>query len=173
MWPFLLGAAPFTALGSSIKIKPSVYFALVGVALVIAGVRLLWPTKPVGPEDATEPKPPVGLTVGAGIGVLSGLVGVGGGIFLSPVLMLCRWADAKKAAATSAAFIVSNSLIGLVVRQPNLSKLPSVTPWLIVAGVTGSILGSYLGTQKVSLVWLQRALGALLLLASIKLFMGH
>lgn len=171
-WPFLLGAAPLVLVGSKVKLSEQAYFTLVGVVLVWAGLRLILARETPKSEDFEDPpKPIVGAGVGTGIGLLSGLVGVGGGIFLSPVVVLARWADAKRTSATSALFIVSNSALGLAVRAGEGLSLPPNAPVICVAGVTGALAGSYFGSRKIPTPWLRRLLGAVLLTAAVKLLM--
>ncbi|MGH9861895.1 MAG: TSUP family transporter, partial [Candidatus Acidiferrales bacterium] len=111
----------------------------------------------------------VTLPVGAGIGFLSGIIGVGGGIFLSPLIILMKWADAKRTAAVSAAFIWINSAAGL---YGQLLRKPvdwSALLWLVAAAFAGGLVGSYLGAQRFRSLWLRRILAVVLLLATLKL----
>jgi uncharacterized membrane protein YfcA len=171
-WPFLLGAAPMAFLGASVKLSERVYFVLVGVVVLWAGIRLL-----IARVDSTEvdrDRPPatiVGIAVGAAVGLLSGLVGVGGGIFLSPILVLAGWADAKRTSATSAIFIVSNSAIGLLARARTGIELPPNFIWLATGGALGALLGSWIGAKRLPVPWLRRLLGAVLLVAAVKLIL--
>ena len=110
------------------------------------------------------------MMIGALVGILSGVVGVGGGIFLSPILILCRWADPKKTAATSAFFILVNSASGLFGRFLRGSfQLPSGLSAMILAAFLGGILGSRLGARTFSSPWLRRILAFVLFLAVFKL----
>lgn len=167
-WPFLVGSVPLAFLGSTIVLQPKIYYWLVGVTLVLAAIRLLF-VRPSDEQDPVEAGVPVRIGVGAGIGLLSGMVGVGGGIFLSPVIILARWANAKTTSATSAVFIVANSIVGLVGRAGQGASLPSGAGWLILAGFGGALAGSYLGAFSVPNKSLQRALGLVLLFAAVKL----
>ncbi|MEQ1821362.1 MAG: sulfite exporter TauE/SafE family protein [Fimbriimonadaceae bacterium] len=171
-WPLLLGAAPFAYLGSRLVIHEKVYFVLVGLVVAWAGLRLLLAgANQTGEERDAPPPIPVGIATGAGIGLLSGVVGIGGGIFLSPILVLTKWADAKRASATSAIFIVSNSAIGLGVRAGAGISLPPNIPWLIVGGAIGAIFGAWIGAKLMPVTWLRRFLGAVLLVAAVNLLL--
>jgi len=106
-----------------------------------------------------------------GIGLLSGVVGVGGGIFLSPLMMLLRWADAKQTAAASAGFIVANSAAGLIGRfVAGRCAMGSLVP-LVVAAFAGGVVGSRLGANHFSGWWLRRLLAVVLVVAAGKLAM--
>jgi len=168
-WPFLLGSVPFALLGGSLKLSEKVYAAVLALALALAALRLLWQPKVEKEVEFLPPPVAGGVALGSGIGLLSGLVGVGGGVFLSPVIVLARWADTKQTSAVAAIFIVANSIAGLVVR-PWSSVLKSFELWpLIVAGIVGAIGGSILGANIVPNPWLRRTLSAVLLVAVIKL----
>lgn len=171
-WPFLAGSAPLAFLGSSLSLSAPAYYRLVGLALFVSGLRLFWIQSAL--QEATEPKPAataLRVGVGAGIGLLSGLVGVGGGIFLSPVLLLARWATAKRTSAVSAIFIVANSLAGLAGRLQSGATIRSETWLLVVAGFTGALAGSYFGAFTIGNRALQRALACVLTFAAAKLML--
>ncbi len=171
-WPFLLGAAPFAFIGSKLHLSDRVYFILVGAVVLWAGLRLLLANTDAAIADVDQPPSRgMGLAVGSGIGMLSGMVGVGGGIFLSPIVVLSKWADAKRAAAASAIFIVSNSAIGLAARSSEGLALPPNFVGLIGGGAAGAILGSWIGARRMPVPWLRRLLGAVLLIAALKLLL--
>ncbi|MBX3117456.1 MAG: sulfite exporter TauE/SafE family protein [Fimbriimonadaceae bacterium] len=168
-WPFLIGSLPLAFVGSIIKLTDTAYFTLVGLTLLIAGVRLLFIRKH---DDGLPTRPssvPVGIAAGAGIGLLSGMVGVGGGIFLSPILVLHRWATAKETSASSAIFIVANSAIGLAGRISQGATLPNQIWVFAFAGLCGSLVGSYVGAFAIPNTTLRRALACVLIFAAVKL----
>jgi uncharacterized membrane protein YfcA len=169
-WPFVLLASPFAFLGGVIHVPDSILRILLGIALATAATRLWLPLREVaGKPVQTSPKLPVALSSGAAIGLVSGMIGIGGGIFLSPLLILRRWADPKQAAASSAFFIVLNSIAGLsgkFTQGATLSDLP--LPFLISA-IGGGLLGSSLAAKVLPMMTLRRVLAAVLLLASVKL----
>ena len=172
-WPFLLGAAPMAFLGSQWKLSDQVYFVLVGAVVLWAGARLMF-SKISTKDESHEycPSKLIGVLIGSGIGLISGLVGIGGGIFLSPIIVLSKWAGPKRAAASSGIFIVSNSAIGLVARMREGLALPSNFVILVAFGATGATLGSWIGAQRLPNPWLRRLLGAVLLMASAKLIVS-
>lgn len=169
-WPFLVGSVPLAFVGARLPVADMAYFWLVGGVLLVAGVRLFWAAPGA---VATEPSQVPGVAVrvgsGAAIGLLSGLVGVGGGIFLSPVLLLMRWATAKQTAAASAIFIVANSIAGLAGRWQTGGQIHSGTLILVAAGFAGALAGSAIGAFAIGQRALQRGLAVVLVFAAVKL----
>jgi uncharacterized protein len=167
-WPFALGAVPLAYFGGAAKLDGGWYKPLVGVSLLFAAVRLLQGKL----TDVEAPAlPPIWLRVlmGAGIGFLAGLTGTGGGIFLTPLLLLMGWAKAKEAAGTSVAFILVNSLAGLAGKPSSLAHLPA-NLWLWgFAAVAGGSLGAALGSKRLPPPSLRRLLALVLLIAAVKL----
>ena len=169
-WPFLAGSVPLAFVGSRLHLTEPAYYWLVGGVLLLSGVRLFW--IPSTADGAGAPAlPGIGVRVGTGasIGLLSGMVGVGGGIFLSPVLLLARWATAKQTSAVSAIFIVANSVAGLVGRLQQGGVIHPQTLWLVAAGFAGALAGSYVGAFAIGQRALQRALAGVLVFAAAKL----
>lgn len=167
-WPLLLGSVPFAFLGGRLKFENQVQdLVLAAVLLYAAGVLIL--SVPAKDGESQPPVRPILVGSGAGIGFLSGLVGVGGGIFLSPLMILNRWAQPHKVAAVSAGFIFANSLAGLSARPFDLLQ-ESMSLWpLITVGILGAVVGSFFGAHRVSSLALRRGLGLVLLLAVAKL----
>lgn len=166
---FVVAAAPAAFVAGSIPISDSFYRPLVGVLLWIAAIRLFWnPAAMAG----REPKPPrlvVALPVGAGLGVLAGLTGTGGGIFLSPLILLLGWEDARRTSGVAAAFILINSAAGLAGNYASLGHLPSGLPVLAGAVAVGAIIGSWLGSRRLDKRRVLQGLGLVLLIAGAKL----
>jgi uncharacterized membrane protein YfcA len=124
-----------------------------------------------GDDDVKQPPIVLALAIGAIIGLLSGLVGVGGGIFLTPVLLLAKWSETKTAAGVSAMFILVNSMAGLAGNLGQAANLPA-NVWLwIAAAVAGGLLGSTLGSKRFNSLTLRRVLAIVLLFAGIKLIL--
>jgi uncharacterized membrane protein YfcA len=169
--PFILTSIPAAFLGGSLQVSEKTFSVILGWTLLVAALRFLVFTKPItGKQDFTPGLLfGVGLPVGLALGFLAGLIGIGGGIFLSPLLLLMGWADAKKTAAVSAGFILLNSLSGLIA---HLIRTAPDWPLLSVLAITvlvGGWIGSYRGAYKLQPVTLQRLLGVVLLIASAKL----
>ncbi len=169
-WPFLVTSVPAAFIGGAVRLPPKGYFLLLAGVLLFAAFRLIIdiPAK----RDEALARPPrlaVALPVGAGIGAVSGIVGVGGGIFLSPLILLKAWAGAKRTAAVSALFILVNSLAGLSGRlYTGTFVVRELVPFL-VAAFLGGIVGSRLGATRFSSLTLRRLLGVVLTIASVKL----
>lgn len=167
-WPLLLGSIPFAFLGGRLKFENGTQdLMLAAVLLYAAGVLVF--IIPAKDGESQPPDRPILVGAGVGVGFLSGLVGVGGGIFLSPLMILNRWAQPHKVAALSAGFIFANSAAGLAARPVKLLQHSLVFWPLIVVGILGAIAGSYIGVRRASSLGLRRALGLVLLLAVLKL----
>ncbi|BBD97268.1 sulfite exporter TauE/SafE family protein [Sphingobium amiense] len=168
-WPFIAGAVPLAFLGGSIHLPGEAYRPLVGGVLLLAGVRLLWP-RPLA-KQAEIGRPPVwaALASGAGVGLLSGLTGTGGGIFLSPILLFFGWALPRQASATAAVFILCNSVAGLAGNLSSVGRLPAELPYYIAAVAVGAVIGTSLGVRRLPAGRLLQLLGVVLLIAGGKL----
>ena len=166
--PFAAASIPLAFIGGTITLPANVYKGILGAVLIFAAVRLAWKFGGGVPETR-EPNVWIALAVGAVIGLLSGLVGVGGGIFLTPVLLLMNWSEAKTAAGISAMFILVNSVAGLLGNHEQARQLaPDVWLW-IAAAAAGGIFGSMLGAKRFDSLTLRRVLAAVLLIAGAKL----
>ena len=166
---FVATAAPAAFVGGAIAVPPEVYRPLVGALLWAAAVRLFWQPARLA---AREPQPPalaVALPVGAGLGLLAGLTGTGGGIFLSPLIILFGWADARKTSGIAAGFIFLNSAAGLAGNFASVQTLPAELPWLAGAVALGALAGTWLGSARLPKPRLLQGLGVVLLIAGAKL----
>jgi len=166
--PFIITSLPFAFLGGMMEINPKIYKIILGLFLLVAVARMFFSPKYF--DGTTKPvNQPIALGIGAVLGLLSGLIGIGGGIILSPILILLRWADLKQTAAASAAFILLNSVSGLLGQSTgNLNLAPQSAIMLGVA-ILGGIAGSYLGSTKATSKILLMVLSSVLVFASIKL----
>ena len=168
-WPFALASIPFAFIGGMIHLPTQIYKIVLGVVLMLAALRLAWRLVPT--DNIKEPQLWIALAIGAVIGLLSGLVGVGGGIFLTPVLLFMNWSETKTAAGVSAMFILVNSMSGLAGNYAQVSVLPSNVWIWIGAAVVGGLLGSTLGAKRFDSLTLRRVLAVVLLFAGVKLIM--
>jgi uncharacterized protein len=167
--PFLLFSIPLSFLGARIDIDPRIYRIILGIFLLLAIIRMLVTVKNSG--NIRLVNVPVALMTGAVMGFFSGLIGIGGGIILSPVLLLFKWATVKETAAASALFILMNSSAGIIGLASRGGLQPMNEIYLLIAlGIAGSLTGSFLGRNKLSSVKLTYLLASVLLFASIKLF---
>jgi hypothetical protein len=169
LWPFLAGSLPCAAVGGALSLPRSSYYVAVGLVLIASALLLLWRSSSLSlatEERAVNVKPMPALLIGAAIGLVSGLTGIGGGIFLSPVLLALNWAGPRSAAGISAPFNLANSLIALGAGTFSAYSLPDELPVFAVCGIAGAFVGAWAGLDKLN----QKTL--LLLLALVVGFAG-
>lgn len=168
-WPFIVLAIPASFLAGGVQLPKQVINPVIAVVLLFSAVRLFVRTG--DPEQVTPPKIPVALGLGGLIGFLAGLTGTGGGVFLTPLLLFCGWAQTRTAAATSVVFILVNSISGLIGHLVKGGTIPSfawtLAPIVIVLGT----LGSYLGSRKLPVRAIHVLLAAVLISAGVKLLL--
>ncbi len=165
--PFAAASVPMAFIGVKIPLSPTAYKIILGITLILAAVRLAINLK--AEREPSAPKIWICLVIGAILGLVSGLVGVGGGIFLTPILLLMNWAETKKAAGISALFILVNSVAGLLGNRTQVLELPT-TVWIwITAAIIGGIIGATLGSYRFNSLTLRRVLAFGLLIAGVKL----
>lgn len=167
-WPFALGSIPAAYIGGAWKLTDTTYRTIVGIALLIAAIRMFAESK----DDAVRRAPPfaAALLLGAGIGLLSGLTGVGGGIFLSPILLMLHWTTMRESAALAAAFILVNSIAGLAGYASSPHAVWPEARWIFVlVALAGGLVGSELATRRLAPALLKRLLGVVLIVAAWKM----
>ena len=167
--PLAIGSIPMAFLGGSIALPGAVYRPLVAIVLLAGAWRLGTATVPADDDESGGVPVMAGIAAGAGIGLLAGLTGTGGGIFLTPLLVLAAWTGTRDAAGLSGAFILVNSVAGLVGLLTGGFSLPEAIPFWVVAVVAGGLIGSWLGAARFSILNLRRALAGVLVLAAAKL----
>ena len=166
-WPFALGSIPAAFVGARIPLTDSTYKQILGACLFIAVIRMLLSLK----ETSTRSLPTaIGIGTGAIIGLLSGMIGIGGGIILSPLLLLFRWASLKEAAAVSALFIFVNSVAGLAGLKTWIPLDQSQMVFWLAASLVGGFLGARWGASIASNQKVKWILALVLLIASVKLW---
>lgn len=166
-WPLALTSIPAAFLGGRMQSSEPVFKIILALALTCGALRLILRPK----QDEAEvrvPHPAVIIGLGAMIGFLSGLIGIGGGIFLTPLLIFFHWSSSKTAAAISAAFIFANSLSGLGGFITSGGNLPTQITFLLPAVIAGGWIGSFWGSRHARIPTLQRTLAAVLLVAAAK-----
>lgn len=168
-WPFAFGSIPFAFVGGLLTLPANFYRYVVGAALIVAAIRLLIEARDQPARSA--PPPMLAVSVGAVLGFVSGLTGVGGGIFLSPLLLFLRWADMRHTAALSATFILLNSISGLAGHLAGGADIPSGLPWMVFAALAGGVVGAELAARRLAPVKLRRLLGVVLGIAAMKMFL--
>ena len=166
-WPFAILAVPFAFLGGHLALPTHVFKILLGLVLIYSAIRLLMKSKQV---IAVKEVPKLqAVAAGGGIGLLSGLTGTGGGIFLTPLLIFMGWADAKKAAAVSALFVLLNSISGLAGNIAATKSLPPYIFSMLIAVALGGSLGAYVGSRRIQSPAIKKLLAIVLLIAGLKL----
>jgi uncharacterized membrane protein YfcA len=171
--PFVIASAPAAFLSAQVRLPRESYAMLLGLVLLVAAIGVFRHASRAEIEDARSAGRNVpwlpALLVGAAIGVLSGLTGTGGAIFLTPLLLLAGWMPTREASGTSVAFVWINSLTGLAGLLHSGQSLPSQLPiWLAVVAV-GALIGTQMGLQWLPVRGLRRMLGVVLLIAAAKL----
>jgi uncharacterized protein len=172
LWPLLIGSMPMAFLGGAIPLPGQYYRPLVGAVLIFSATRLLWPKDFAAIVDWRNPPVLVGVAVGAIIGLLAGLTGTGGGIFLSPLLIFLAWSSTRDSVGIAAAFILCNSAAGLAGNVAAVRSLPAELPLYAGAVIAGGLAGTTLG-MKLPVHLILKALGVVLLVAGGKLFISY
>jgi len=168
-WPFALASVPFAYAGGLFNLPGIYYKPVIGVVLIYAAYRFL---KDAGSVDYEIKSPliPVVVLSGACLGFFSGLMGVGGGIFLSPLLIFLQWEEVKKVSGIVAAFILVNSIAGLLgFISSKTPQLPEGLPIWAIAAVIGGYIGAEYGSKRLASPMIKRILSLVLLVAGIKM----
>lgn len=166
-WPFAILSIPFAFIGGYLNLPTHIFKILVGIVLLLSAVKFL--TDPKEKPDPRAPSKPISYGVGAGLGLLAGFTGTGGGIFLTPLVILMGWARTKTASAVSALFILVNSVSGLAGNLSATKYFPTFA-WSFVAIVlVCGTAGSYFGSRKFPPVIIKRLLAVVLTIAGLKL----
>jgi len=168
LWPFLIGALPFAMIGGAVQLPGRFYRPLVGTILIVAGVRFFWPKESTTNQELRDPPIAAGIVLGVLVGLLSGLTGTGGGIFLSPILLFAGWSDTRTASGVAAVFILCNSIAGLLGNVGIVKALPADLPIYAAAVLLGAMIGTTLGI-RFAVPAILKALGAVLIIAGAKL----
>lgn len=171
--PFLVGSVPLAFIGGTLPISGALYKQLIGVVLIIAAVQLARTARRAQQVETGHAAPNVpaipAVIVGGAIGLLSGLTGTGGGIFLSPVVLISGWAETRMASGMAAGFILANSIAGLLGNVARLAALPPALPLWLVVVVLGAIIGTEIGSRRGRIVQLRSLLSVVLVIAGLKL----
>ena len=190
--PFALSSVPMAFVGGGLTLPPQIFKPLIGLVLLFAAFRLVVPVRartaaaPNDPHalaadpqtstaqfisDPTAPHWITGLAIGAALGLLSGMVGVGGGIFLSPLLVFMNWGRLREISGISALFILVNSAAGLAAKPTSLLLLPPALALYALAAVAGGWLGAGYGSLQLGNTGIRRVLAAAILIAGVKMLL--
>jgi uncharacterized membrane protein YfcA len=168
-WPFALLSVPFAFIGGYLDLPTQIFKILVGIVLLLSAFQFL-----VRPPAESEPRQPprlVAMSAGSLLGLLSGLTGTGGGIFLTPLLIFMHWGRTKTAAAVSAPFILLNSASGLAGNFSATKSFPAFAWALVIAVIVGGSIGSWFGSRHLPHLVIKRLLAIVLTIAGFKLIL--
>lgn len=179
-WPFAIAAVPAAYLGGTLELSAAILKPAIGVVLLLSAARMAfvawsaWRSPHASQAAPATRNPPAALAIGSGgiLGLIAGLTGTGGGVFLSPLILMCRWATTKQTAAVAALFILCNSIAGLggIATQ---GWRPA--PWLMILAIfaaVGGFIGASYGSRHASPRALNGLLAAVLVIAGSKLVMS-
>lgn len=171
-WPLALVAIPMAFIGGGLQLPAQAFRVVAGVFLLASAVLMAWRAW-VRPQEV-EPRPMPRWTaavIGLPIGLFSGIIGVGGGIFLSPILIAGRWAALRHVSGIAALFILVNSIAGLIGQYSTGLVLEPFLPWWLLAVVAGGLVGSYFGVSRFGARAILTALFLVLLTAGLKMLL--
>jgi uncharacterized membrane protein YfcA len=166
--PLAIASVPMSFLGGMMTVDAVLYKKLLGLLLLVPVIRFLF-FRNIPVEQLRPSKPLPSLAIGGGIGFLSGMIGIGGGILLSPVLLLLKWTDQKQTAAISALFIFVNSMAGLAGQMTKGVPFHLDMAGYVAVAFTGGLAGAWLGSKKFNQEVLRILLALVLMLAAWKL----
>jgi uncharacterized protein len=166
--PLVVGSVPAAFIGGSVELPGEIYRPLVAAVLLVGAWRLATAGATDRPDAGGVPWP-AGVASGTAIGLLAGLTGTGGGIFLTPLLVLSGWTRTRDAAGLSGAFILVNSASGLAGLAMGGFAIPAAIPLWMAAVAVGGLIGAWIGAHRFSILNLRRALALVLVLAAAKL----
>lgn len=172
-YPFGVLGFPFSLIGGSINLPPHLYYRAIAVILLVAAIQLIRSAgAPAKDREANEPPFLRALATGASIGLLSGMTGTGGGIFLAPVILAMNWVEPRRAAAVSAAYNLLNSSAAFAGAYSTIHALPPALPlWLAAAGL-GGLIGATIGSRYLPDMALRLLLAGVLVLAAAKFLLS-
>ncbi len=168
--PLCIGATPMAFLGGHLQLPTNLFKTMLGLILIFAGLGFFFKPRFRANMQIVRPKVTLLFIIGAIIGFISGLTGTGGGIFLSPLVLAFGWTAVRSASGTAAVFIFLNSVSGLLGNISSISKIPNTIPLFALAVLIGAIIGTQLGIKNFSNTAIKRAVGAVLIIAGLKLF---
>ncbi len=169
--PFIITSIPAAFIGGMVHIPGVYYKPLIGIVLLLSAFQLLRTARKSKQQDSLVHRPPLSaaLATGLALGLLAGLSGTGGGIFLSPLLLFMGWAPTRKVSGISASFILVNSVSGLFGNMSSVQSLPHALPLWAATALAGGVLGTHLGTRTLTIPGIRIMLAAVLVIAGGKM----
>jgi len=171
-WPFALASIPMAFLGGTINLTGRIYNLITGLVLLYAAYRMIVVQSRLSDDEENPPSLWLALLIGGLTGFVGGLVGMGGGVFLSPILLLAGWAGPLRTAGVAAVFILVNSISGLAGHWTSVMSLPAQIPYWGAAALAGGWIGATYGSRHFSGTTVRRLLGVVIGIASLKLILG-
>lgn len=169
-WPFAITSIPASYLGGYFTLPPHLYRPILGVVLLYAAWRLFVSTeRPEG--EVHPPRLSIAFGIGAVLGFFSGLIGVGGGIFLSPLMVLLGWARVREVSGIAALFILVNSAAGLLGHLGSLQQVPNYAPLLAIMALAGGTVGALCGSRRLPVATILKAMAIVLVTAGGKMLL--
>ncbi len=166
--PFAISSIPFAFFGGAMSLPGHTYKQIAGIVLLFAACHFFMQRKSATVDSTKTMHVPAAILSGAGIGLLSGMVGVGGGIFLSPLILFMGWAGTKQTAGVSAMFILVNSIAGMAGHLASVKFLPDAIGYWAFAAVLGGVIGSHMGCRRFTNATLYQLLAVVLVIAGVK-----
>lgn len=174
-YPFAVLGAPFSLLGGAIHLPASIYQPVVGILLLLAAFQMVRSARFAALRDETASHQPpfmAAMLVGGIVGFVSGVTGVGGGIFLAPLILLFGWVETRQASGVSAAFNLLNSAAALAGAWATIPTFPAQLPWWLLSVGLGAVLGSWLGAHHLPPQVLRVILAVLLLVSGLRMVLA-
>lgn len=171
--PFAVASIPAAFIGGLIYVPHGIYKPLIGIVLLFSALHLARTARkaPTADRAVKRPKLAAALATGAGLGLLAGLSGTGGGIFLSPLLLFMHWAPTRSVSGVASAFILLNSIAGLAGTTFQVGSLPEALPLWAAAVLAGGLIGTHLGTKRLSIPGIRYLLALVLIMAGGKMIL--
>ncbi|MSP86013.1 MAG: sulfite exporter TauE/SafE family protein [Methylotenera sp.] len=167
--PLGLTAIPAAFIGGTLSLPSQIYKPAIGLVLLLAAWHVFSHARRLDNEMLNKVSAPILLSVGAVLGFLAGLTGIGGGVFLSPLLLFFKWGETKVISGVAAAFILVNSIAGLLGVLLQSPTLPKALPYWLAAAVLGGLIGAEYGSRRFANPSIRKLLALVLLLAGAKM----
>lgn len=167
--PLMAAGIPMAFLGGRLQLPAETFKLVLGLLLIVSGLQFAFRPQTSASRELARPPLLVALATGGAIGFVSGLSGTGGGIFLSPIMLIFGWTAVRMASGTASVFILANSTSGLLGNVSSIASLPPQLPLYVVAVLIGAVIGTRLGIRSLSIRGVKRAVGLVLVIAGLKL----
>lgn len=168
-WPFALGSLPLTYWASTLEISHNLYKIILGSILIFTSLWLLIGKKNSNDQTTKSGNTLVKIIIGGAIGFIAGITGIGGGVLLSPLLILTHWADPKKTSGIASTFIVANSIVGIIGHLSETKFPPNYIWYFVATAAIGGLIGSNLGSKRLANSGIKKVLAVIMLISGVQL----